>query len=153
MIYAPYHLRFLYAQLIIDKAAPALELWEKYKNERSADHSDRFSNPDLAYLEALRDIERLSTPRGSHLSNLALPDPGHRIYEFDIESETFGPRMDELTRTANDTISKMVPLQLESFNVLYTGILSSSPVQTVFHVDGKAGRGKSFVAAAPCAEL
>jgi hypothetical protein len=132
----------------MDLPAPALELWEKYNNELSADHSERFSNPDLAYFEALRDIERLLTPRGSHLSDFGLPDPGQRINELDIERETFGPRIDELSRTANDMISKMVPQQLEAFNILYTAIISSSPVQTVFYLDGKAGRGKSFVAAA-----
>jgi hypothetical protein len=67
--YAPYHLRFLYAQLIVDIPAPALELWEKYKDELSADHTERFATADQAYLEALRDIERLLTPRGSNLSD------------------------------------------------------------------------------------
>jgi DNA replication protein DnaC len=47
----------------------------------------------------------------------------------------------------------MNPQQLEAFNVLYTAIVSSSPVQTVFYLDGKAGRGKSFVASALCAKL
>lgn len=151
--YAPYHLRFLYAQLIIDIPAPALDLWEKYKNELSADHSERLSNTDLAYFEALRDIERLLTPRGSHLSGFGLPDAGQRINELDIECETFGPTIDQLSRTANDMISKIVPQQLEAFNVLYTAIISSSPVLTVFHLDGNAGRGKSFVDAVLCARL
>jgi hypothetical protein len=55
--YTPYHLRFLYAQLIINIPAKPLELWEKCKNKLSADHSEHFSNPNRAYVEALRDIE------------------------------------------------------------------------------------------------
>jgi len=31
--YAPYHLRFLYAQLVIDIPAQAMELWGKYNDE------------------------------------------------------------------------------------------------------------------------
>jgi len=83
--YAPYHLRFLYAQLIVDITAPALELWETYKDELSADYTERFVTADQAYLEALRDIERLLTPCGSNLSNFSLPDPRQTINELDIE--------------------------------------------------------------------
>lgn len=43
--YAPYHLGFLYAQLIVDIPAPALDLWNKNKDELSADHVQRF--PDI----------------------------------------------------------------------------------------------------------
>jgi hypothetical protein len=81
----PYHVGFLYMQLIVDIPAPALELWEKYKDELSADRTERFATADQAYLEALRDIKRLLTPRGSNLSDFGLSDPGQRINELDIE--------------------------------------------------------------------
>jgi len=83
--YAPYHLRFLYAQLIVDIPAPALELWEKCKAKLSADHTELFATADQAYLEALGGIERLLTPSGPNLSDSCLPDPGQRINELDIE--------------------------------------------------------------------
>jgi hypothetical protein len=151
--YAPYHLRFLYAQLIVDIPAPALELWEKYKDELSADHTERFATADQAYLEALREIEHLLTPRGSNLSDFGLPDPGERINELDIERENFSPRIDILSHTAHDMISRMNPQQLAAFDVLYTAITSASLAHTVFYLDGKAGRGKSFVASALCTIL
>jgi len=151
--YAPYHLRFLYAQLIIDIPAPALELWEKYKDELSADHSERFGRTDRAYLEALRDIERVLTLRGSNLSDFGLPDPGNGINELEIEYQSFGLRIEELSRTADDMIARMNPQQLEAFNVLYTMVTSTCPTHTVFYLDGKAGRGKSFVASALCTKL
>jgi hypothetical protein len=50
-------------------------------------------------------------------------------------------------------ISNMIPHQLEAFQVLYTAIIPSLPVQTVFYLDGNASRGESFMAAVLCAEL
>jgi len=83
--YALYHLHCLFAQLIVDLPAPALEWWEKYQEELSADHTERFSTADQAYLEVLRGIKHLLTPRGSNLSNVGLPDPRQRMNELDIE--------------------------------------------------------------------
>jgi hypothetical protein len=44
--YAPYHLRFIYAQLIVHIPAPVLELWEKYDDELSANHTELFATAD-----------------------------------------------------------------------------------------------------------
>ncbi|KAF8245669.1 hypothetical protein K440DRAFT_646054 [Wilcoxina mikolae CBS 423.85] len=39
LYYAPYHLRFLYAQMIVDISASALDLWERYKDNFSTNHA------------------------------------------------------------------------------------------------------------------
>jgi len=55
--YTPYHLRFLYAQLIIDIPAHALELWEKCKKNILRTIRKIFLTPDLSYPEDMRDIK------------------------------------------------------------------------------------------------
>jgi len=104
-------------------------------------------------LEGLRDIEPVLTPRGSNLSDFGLPDPGNRINELEIEYESFGLRINELSRTADDMIARMNPEPLATFKVLYTTVTSTCLTHTVFYFDGKAGRGKSFVASALCTKL
>lgn len=123
-------------------------MWEKYRDELSADHTEQFATAYEAYLEALRDIERLLIPCGSNLSNFVLPDAWQRVNDHDIEQETFSPRIDILSHTALDMISRMNPEKPAAFDVMYAAIASASPAQTVFYLDSNASSGKSSVASA-----
>jgi hypothetical protein len=83
--YAPYQLPFLFAQPIVVIPAPVFELWEKYKDDLSSDHREWIATANQAYMEELRDIERLFTPCGSDLSSFGLADPGQRLNGLGIE--------------------------------------------------------------------
>jgi hypothetical protein len=76
LYYTPYHLCFLYAQLIVVIPAPALDVWNKYRQEPSADHVQHFLDIKHAYLQSLRDIQQLLTNRGTSLHNFGFPNLG-----------------------------------------------------------------------------
>jgi hypothetical protein len=153
--YAPYNLRFLYAQLIIDIPTPAVQLWQTYKDDLCADHIQHFGTTDLAYNQALRDLQNLLTTRGSNLQSFGLPDPGEQLLELELEYALFAPRSSELARSSNAMITQMNIEQRNAFNTIYTAVTApgSFPPTSVFYLDGRAGRGKSFVVIALCAKL
>ena len=51
---------------------------------------------------------------------------------------------------AETMMSQMNEDQFAAFTTVYDAVLSPQPPHTIFYLDGKAGRGKSFVAAALC---
>jgi hypothetical protein len=106
-----------------------------------------------AYFETLRDIQKLLMTRGSSLDKFGLPDPGQRIQEIDIERETFGHRSVELSLRADQMIASMNIEQATVYQVLYDAVTNMQRSTTVFYLDGKAGRGKSYVALALCTKL
>lgn len=98
----------------------------------------------------MRDIQTLLATRGTSLDNIHLADPGQHIHEVQSEHETFRLRSDDLAVTANNMYTSMNAQQCAVFQTIYTTITDPQRQNTVFYLDGKAGRGQSFVGLALC---
>ena len=57
--YTPYHLRFLFCQVIVDIPSPALQLWNKYIGNLPLDYMRRFRDPIADQDKALRSTDGL----------------------------------------------------------------------------------------------
>ena len=148
--YSPYHLRFLFCQLIVDIPSPALQLWNKYIASLSVDYMRQFRDPIAAQDRALRDIQSILQARSSNLRAMSLPEPHNMPAEVDRILASFTGRHQHLQIQAKTMMSQMNEDQFAAFTTVYDAVRSPQPPHTIFYLDGKEGRGKSFVAAALC---
>jgi len=146
--YGPYQLRFLYAHLIVDLPSPALQLWERYRLEFSADYIQRLGSVEVGCQRCLQEIGRLLRTRGASLAAFNLPDPGNITTDVEAEYLQFSGRRDELLQLSQRMISSMNPEQRKAYETVLHAIQDNNPSgSTAFYIDGMAGRGKSYVAA------
>jgi len=145
LYYAPYHLRFVCPQLIVDIPTPTHDLWNKSKDELSTDHVQHFPDIEHAYLQSLCDIQKPLAILGNCLDNFGRPDPGQHIHDVEMEHETSRLGSDELALTVNTMLTSMNAQQSVVFQTIYTTVTDPQRQNTVFYLDGKAGCGKSFL--------
>ena len=70
--------------------------------------------------------------------------------EVDRILASFIGRHQNLQMQAETMMSQMNEGQFAAFTTVYDAVLSPQPPHTIFYLNGKAGCGKSFVAAALC---
>ncbi|KAA8894732.1 hypothetical protein FN846DRAFT_912553 [Sphaerosporella brunnea] len=149
--YRPGQLRFLFAHLLVDLATPAIELWERYKESLSLDF--RLHAPShAAEKQALHQIEAYLAARGAALADFGLSTGEHRPREVEMEIEAFESRMDVLWNQAQLAVSQMNPEQAICYHTVLDDCWSDGPHRLYF-IDGKAGRGKTFLVRAICDTL
>jgi hypothetical protein len=141
----PAQLRFLFAYLLLDLPSPAINLWETFQEELSADFSINHTKAEAIRL-TLQDISRYLRSQGSSLTQFGLSEPTRNDREIDVELGAFLH-----SRTA------LLMRSQRSYNILnaeqrliYKRILAAVPNGGCFFVDGKAGRGKTFLISAIC---
>jgi hypothetical protein len=146
--YRPGQLRFLFAHLLVDLATPAIDLWERYKESLSLDF--RLHAPArTAEKQALHQIESYLAARGAALGDFGLSTGEHRPREVEMEIEAFESRMDVLWHQAQLAVNQMNPEQAACYHTILDDCWSNGPHRLYF-IDGKAGRGKTFLVRAIC---
>jgi hypothetical protein len=152
----PHALRFLFARMILE-GYPALPLWNEFKMHLAQDFVLSTHSEERGVDNALKAISDNVHDGGRSLTHFGLPEPLFRSPEVVIEQELYAPRTGALLlqaraqfRTMNDeqrTIFTTVVLTATSYSQL--GHLCERP----FFVEGKPGRGKTFVVDAICSQL
>lgn len=104
----------------------------------------------MARYRALRDMQSMLQARSSNLRAVSLPEPHNTLAELDTILAVFAGRHKHLQMQAGTMISQMNDDQFSVFTTVHDAVLPSQPPPTAFYLDGKAGRGKTFVAAALC---
>jgi len=146
---SPSELRFLFANLLLDLPSPPMELWTRFQEDLCADYL-RHHNQNDATNRALLDIGRHLSNRGSSLSVHGLPEPERGRHNNDVNQELdfFHPHRDALRAAADTAYGSMNPDQGMAFDTILERL--EDPNGGLFFVDGRAGRGKTFLMAAIC---
>lgn len=145
---SPSQLRFLFAQILLNIPVTAIELFNDFQEQLSADYLDRFGSAILAVQHCLHDLSYHLASQSAQLIDFGLPNPECRVDEVFLEEVAFFDRREEFSQCAIN----QERLLLEQQNVVYQEILNTINLvtiaahveQTCFFLDGKAGRGKTF---------
>ncbi|CAG8641625.1 26676_t:CDS:2, partial [Racocetra persica] len=147
----PAQLRFLFTQLILD-GAPTLDIWQKFNSNLSA---DIYSNYPNAINTTLQQIATLLAEHGRRLHDFGLPEPQTWTKEVTMEYQRHSDYA-RYSRLAEEFCLKMTSEQLTFHNEVIAHILwkpEEGPIpisKFPKFLDGKAGRGKTFLINAIC---
>ena len=158
--YSPALMRFLFVQVVANIACAPTELFNRYLEQLSGDFIDRFEldltieRPSFSAIvtnQTLQALSKLLRPAGLSLDALGLPQP-RLEYENSGEERT-DLRTIEYYRTLVPSIeSSLTPDQYSIYHSLEQSIRQYrdevSQVTPLYFVDGKAGRGKTYVLSA-----
>jgi hypothetical protein len=150
---APERLRFLFAQLMTEVPGPAVESWNQFQHHLISDLVEEYGLEHGKNM-ALAAIERFLRARGTSLKEHGLTFDFETSSELDEEIQHFGPRHHELSErsismreTLNVDQQTVYGTLLRAFQALQNPDSNEEEAQINFYyIDGKAGRGKSYVA-------
>jgi hypothetical protein len=151
---SPAQLRFLFAHLILE-GGPAPEMWSKFLPSLIEDYINFEHLPEeLAMNKALLHVSELLGENGKSLEQFALPVPIHQPDIVMEEITAFTPFKAELDTAADSMINSMNEEQSSLFSTLLHALINPDESSShLFFLEGKAGRGKSFVVEALCMKL
>jgi hypothetical protein len=143
-----HQLRFLFARVVLE-GYPAAVLWDEFKLHLAADFIARTRSQDEGLNTALQRISQSVREGGRRLSHFGLPEPELNAHEKTVERETFSSRADQLRDTASQQVNSMNAEQREVFSTIVdcttTFRRTRSTGNSPFFLEGKPGRGKTFV--------
>ncbi|RIB24978.1 PIF1-like helicase-domain-containing protein [Gigaspora rosea] len=139
-----------------EDGTPALDLWQKFNNEFSADMLEQYNcDCQFAINITLQKIAYMITEHGRYMRDFRLPEPQVLMRELILEQLCFSDSA-YYYQLAETLCSKMNIEQLTFYNEVTATILwkpEDRPTPTVLFpifLDGKAGRGKTFLINAIC---
>jgi hypothetical protein len=147
----PAQLRFLFARIILE-GYPARPLWDHFLPSLSLDHITSTHSNERGIDLTLQQISEFIEDGGHKLTDFGLPEPTFRSPEVLNELEAFEGRHQLLLQQVDDMIDEMDLEQQEFFNIIYSSITlhENDPehhrTPQPFFIEGKPGRGKSFLA-------
>lgn len=155
-------LRFLFARLILE-GHPACPIWRQYQQALLADFFIRYHSVETATDYALQHISEFLEDGGRTLSVFGLPEPKNRPIEIVTKLEAFDGRhrtLDERACAMRDSMTtEQGDIYDELLHLLSGGSGSSSSrigprhADSVFSIEGKPGRGKTYLVDALCSKL
>jgi hypothetical protein len=152
----PAQLRFLFSRIILE-GFPARPLWDSFNGNLSVDFALQLRSEELGRDKALETIAAYLRESGRKLKDFGLDEPANRTLEVIAEAEVFSSRLPELRASAESMIEEMNSDQRHVFNTLLEYITGCGGVESVYRhpyfLEGKPGRGKTFVVDALCTYL
>jgi hypothetical protein len=153
----PAQLRFLFARVILE-GYPALPIWTDFRIFLIRDHVDRLQSESRGCDQALREINTFIHEGGRCLSDFGLPEPDDAPHEVLAELEPFVGRHAELREAAASAYSILTPEQRHIFRRIHAYITHThehpeSEDSRPMFIEGKPGRGKSFLIQAVLSSL
>jgi hypothetical protein len=143
----PAQLRFLLSRLILE-GYPACPLWDQYSLPLSLDFATSSKSVERGLNMALDHLSQLIEDSGRKLSQFGLPDPVFRTHEVESELYAFHGREQQLEQEADNMCGMMNHEQFDVFQTIYNAIHTHETVHgrfEPFFIEGRPGRGKSFV--------
>jgi hypothetical protein len=145
----PRQLRFLFADLLLnDVASTPLALWQRFADSISLDFTICLHSPVLGQNAALREMASFMREHGKTLEQFGLPAVEQFGREVEHEHATWDPHTDHLLHRATDAFHTFNAEQRSIFLDVADAFQSSRPL--LIFIDGKAGRGKTFLVNAIC---
>ena len=140
--YSPFQLRILFCELILD-GSPAVPLWNLFQDSMHEDLNEHFHNEELARNRALELICRYIEERGRHMSDFGLPEPILHTHEVQLELQRWNQNPQHQLQLSLEMHNSMNDRQKEIYELVLQKINANESL--VLFIDGKAGRGKTFL--------
>lgn len=149
-LYVPRRLRFLFIDLLVNDCCHApLRLWDTFKFQLSQDFFlQNGHNLHLAENEALQEISHWLAMRGHALEEYGLPVPRTYSREVLCELQRWNAHPEGLAARADAAERQLNLEQAAVFNEVMDAVRNDRPL--CLFIDGKAGRGKTFLVNAIC---
>lgn len=147
----PYQLRILFVHLLTNSCVTTpLQLWTEFRHKISEDFIlDTMGDVEQGYNEALIQLGTFLQGHGKRLDNYGLPQPIPNSNEVQRELRRWAPQAAFFQQQVNIGWSTFNPEQQDIFLRVQFAILNNEPL--LMFVDGKAGRGKTFLVNVLCA--
>ena len=150
----PRQLRQLFVHLLVnDCILTSIDIWTKYQQHMARDFTLQLGfNMDLALNCALEDLNKSLEEHGKSLSFYGLPDPITFTAEVQHELERWGR---DPIHLRNRRVATAIAIMTHEQHFIYSRIMSSvlEREPLLAFIDGKAGRGKTFLINAICDKI
>jgi hypothetical protein len=146
----------MFTQMLINNPTPAIEAFQRFQEQLTADYMDETQSADRALQQTLTIMSWYLLSQRCRLSDFGLPEPEPHISDVHLEQSEFEHRREELIATANLQYSCMNDAQKGVFKLVLkaAGFYQQledpdQPEQLLyntkcFFLEGKAGHGKSY---------
>lgn len=152
----PAQLRFLFARVILE-GYPAVPLWERFREDLILDYAVATSSEERGTDRALQQISEYLEDSRRSLKEFGLPEPTLRSAEVLTELEAFYGRHEDLLHQCDQMEQQMTGEQRDIFHhaidVVKGHEHDSRSVADPIFIEGKPGRGKTFLVDALCSKI
>lgn len=148
---APQLIRLFVDILINECTNTPLQLWLSFRDNFAENHFQRTQSQATSYDLTLEDIGRQLEEYGKTLHQYGLPSPIVTSTEVQHELERWAPHAGTMRVRARRSLALFNPDQRRIFDKVISAIHHNRPL--LLFVDGKAGRGKTFLINTICDEL
>lgn len=144
-LYTPRQIRILLVDLLInDCISSPVAFWNRFRDRLCLDYTLRTGNNPIAGQHgALREMSGFLAEHGKTLVDFGLPDVQTRGREVEHELLQWGADPRQLAQRASDAFQNLTHEQAAIFDEIVTAVQYQQPLY--LFVDGKAGRGKTFL--------
>jgi hypothetical protein len=149
----PRQLRLLFVHLLVNDCAPTpIDIWEQLMDEFAKDFTLRYNgNLHIGRNHALRDIALNLEEHGKSLADYGLPDAELHSLEVEHELMRWCSNCEALAQRADIAYANLNPEQRLIFDEIMYAVHNNLPLR--MFIDGKAGRGKTYLIQALCDRL
>ena len=149
----PMQIRYLYIHMLTNDCIPfPADIWQRFRNALSEDfYFSNGQNWDLAYSTALLEIAGNLREYGKDPQGYCLPHPENIGDEVVAEIQRWSSQIPSLLSMAEHALALFNTEQSLIFQTIWSAILFKQPLCAF--VDGKAGRGKTFLVNALCSQV
>jgi len=147
----PQQLRILFIHLLTNSCiSTPLEFWNEFRPKISEDFIlAAIGDVKQGCNEALKQLGSILQGHGKHLNDYGLPQPATHNNEVEWELHRWSLQVGMLEQQVDVGLSVFNPEQRDIFSWVQCAILNNEPL--LMFVDGKAGRGKTFLVNTLCA--
>lgn len=152
MLKTPHQLRQFFVHLLVNEniLSPATT-WRSFRDAFARDLIIASDNMNIGINQALQEISRLLEEHGKTLSFYGLPEPSFHSREVEYELARWNADPDILLTRAAGVASQLNKEQYHIYTEVIRAVDTGRPLRAF--VDGKAGRGKTFLVNAICDKL
>lgn len=151
-LHTPYQLRLLLIHMLANSCITTpVAIWDKFQQPLSEDfYISNGGNWNLAYSSALVDIAGHLREYGREPKDYGLPQPSYIGNEVAAEIQRWSSDIHQLLTAAEQALALFNPEQTRIFEVVWDAVQQCQPL--CIFIDGKAGRGKTFLVNALCSQ-
>lgn len=151
MLKTPRQLRMFFVHLLVNECVRSpLTTWETFRDAFAQDYIQESENVNVGVNQALEEIGRSLEEHGKSLGVYGLPEPSFHSREVELELEHWRNR-ELLAARATKAAAKLNAEQYEIYSDILQAVEEERPLCAF--VDGKAGRGKTFLVHSICNKL
>lgn len=151
-LHTPYQLRLLLIHMLANNCitAPVI-IWDKFQQHLSEDfYISNGRNWNLAFSSALVEIAGHLREYGREPKDYGLPQPSYIGDEVAAEIQRWSSDIPQLLSAAEQALVLFNPEQKAIFEITWNAVRQQLPL--CIFIDGKAGRGKTYLVNALCSQ-